>query len=97
VAWDDLRYITRLTEEHIERLLALKRNGEALDVLAQQLSDDPNFRPKTAAATLQLARLAAFGGGKPRVARMLLSDFLTRFPTDPQLSAATSLARQLDN
>jgi hypothetical protein len=94
--WDDPRYITRLTEDHIERLLTLKRTGEALDVVAQRLTHDPTFRPNTAAATLQLAQLAAAGGAKPRVARILLTDFPTRFPTDPQLPAATSLARQLD-
>ena len=96
VSWDDPRYITRLTEDHIERLLILKRTGEALDVVAQRLTHDPTFRPKTAAATLQLAQLGAAGGGKPRVARTLLSDFPARFPTDPQLPAATSLARRLD-
>jgi hypothetical protein len=96
VSWDDPRYITRLTEDHIERLLTLKRTGEALDVVAQRLTHDPRFRPKTATATLQLAQLAASGGGKSRVARTLLTDFPTRFPTDPQLPAATSLARQLD-
>ena len=96
VSWDDPRYITRLTEEHIERLLTLKRTGEALDVVAQRLTHDPTFRPKTAAASLQLARLAAAGGAKPRVARTLLSDFPARFPTDTHLPAALSLARQLD-
>ena len=96
ITWDDPRYITRLTEDHIERLLTLKRTGEALDVVAQRLTHDPSFRPKTATATLQLAQLAAAGGGKPRVARALLTDFPTRFPTDPQLPAAMSLARQLD-
>ena len=96
ITWDDPRYITRLTEDHIERLRTLKRTGEALDVVAQRLTHDPTFRPKTAAATLQLAQLAAAGGAKPRVARTLLSDFPTRFPTDPQLAAATTLARRLD-
>jgi hypothetical protein len=32
-------------------LLALKRNGEALDVLSARLADDPSFHPKSAAAT----------------------------------------------
>jgi hypothetical protein len=97
VSWNDPRYISRLTEEHIERLLTHKRTGEALDVVAHRLTHDPTFRPKTATATLQLAQLASAGGAKPRVARTLLSDFPTRFPTDPQLPAATSLARQLDS
>jgi len=29
--WDDPRYVTRLTQEHVDRLLLLKRAGEALD------------------------------------------------------------------
>jgi hypothetical protein len=36
-----------------------QRNGEALDVVTARLIDDPAFRPKSAAATLQIARIAA--------------------------------------
>jgi hypothetical protein len=94
-AWDDPRYITRLTEDYVDRLLALKRNGEALDVVARRLTDDPTFRPKSAAATLQIARIAAGGGGTPRVARTLLADFPVRFAGDPSVVAADALARHL--
>jgi hypothetical protein len=94
-SWDDSRYITRLTEDFVERLLLLKRTGEALDVVAKRLAQDPSFRPKTAAATLQIARLAAGGGGMPRVARALLADFPTRFAGDPSIPAAAALARDL--
>jgi hypothetical protein len=94
--WDDPRYLTRLTEDYVERLLLLKRNGEALDVVAARLADDPAFRPKTAATTLQIARIAAAGGGAPRVARTLLTDFPARFAGDPCVPAATALARQLE-
>ncbi len=94
-AWGDPRYITRLTEDYVDRLLALKRNGEALDVVARRLGQDPTFRPKSAAATLQIARMAAGGGGTPRVARTLLADFPTRFAGDPSVAAAEALARHL--
>jgi hypothetical protein len=94
--WGDPRYVTRLTEDYVERLLLLKRNGEALDVVAARLADDPSFRPKTAATTLQIARLAAAGGGAPRVARILLTDFPARFAGDPCIPAAAALARQLE-
>jgi len=94
-AWDDPRYLTRVTEDYVERLLTLKRNGEALDVVVERLAADPAFRPKSAAATLQIARLAAGGGGVPRVARTLLSDFSTRFAGDPSVSAADELVRHL--
>jgi hypothetical protein len=93
--WDDPRYVTRLTEDYVDRLLTLKRTGEALDVVARRLSQDPSFRPKSAAATLQIARMAAAGGGAPRVARILLGDFPARFAGDPSVAAATALARHL--
>lgn len=93
--WGDPRYLTRLTEDYVERLLALKRNGEALDVVARRLADDPSFRPKTAAATLQIAQIAVGGGGTPRVARALLADFGARFAGDPNVAAAAALARHL--
>jgi hypothetical protein len=96
VTWGDPRYATRLTEDYVDRLLALKRNGEALDVVSARLTDDPSFRPKSAAATLQIARIAAQGGGAPRVARTLLADFPARFAGDPSVAAAMALARHLE-
>jgi hypothetical protein len=94
--WGDPRYVTRLTEEYVDRLLVLKRNGEALDVVAARLTADPGFRPKSAVATLQIARFAATGAGKPQVARALLADFSARFAGDPCVSAASALARELE-
>jgi hypothetical protein len=94
-SWGDPRYVTRLTEDYVDRLLTLKRNGEALDVVAQRLGQDPSFRPKSAAATLQIARLAAAGGGTARVARALLADYSSRFAGDPSIAAADALARHL--
>ncbi len=94
-SWGDPRYVTRLTEEYVDRLLLLKRTGEALDAVARRLEIDPAFRPKTATATLQIARLAASGGGTPRIARALLADFPTRYAGDPSVAAAASLARDL--
>ena len=87
--------MTRLTEDYVDRLLVLKRNGEALDVVAARLGQDPSFRPKSAAATLQIARIAAAGGGVPRVARTLLADFPARFAGDPGVAEAVALARHL--
>jgi hypothetical protein len=94
-AWDDPRYVTRLTEDYVDRLLTLKRTGEALDVVAARLGQDPAFRPKSAAATLQISQIAAAGGGVPRVARTLLADFPARFAGDPRVAEAAALARHL--
>jgi tetratricopeptide (TPR) repeat protein len=94
-SWEDKRYLTRLSQEHIERLLDLKRAGEALDLTTRCLAADPAFRPKSAAATLQIAQLAARGGGLLKLARTLTSDFATRFPDDPHTATAAALARQL--
>lgn len=93
-SWDDPRYVTRLTQDQIERLLYMKRTGEALDALAQRFNLDAAFRPKSAADTLNLARLAVHGG-KRSLGRALLADFAARFAGDPLISPANALARQL--
>jgi len=93
--WPDARYANRLAEQYVDRLLALKRNGEALDVVIQRLRVDAGFRPKSAAVTLQIAQLAALGRGASAVARMLLRDFGVRFSGDSLVAAATALARHL--
>jgi hypothetical protein len=93
--WNDPRYVTRFTEEYVERLLALKRTGEALDAVARRLDQDPNFRPKSAADTFSIALLAARGGGMSKVARTLLSDFAARFADHPRVPEATALLEHL--
>ncbi len=95
-SWNDPRYITRLTQDYVDRLLTLKQTGQALDAVTQRLAHDPHFRPKTAAATLQIAQIAVHGGSR-RVARALLADFSTRFPGDPTLAAANALTSQLQS
>jgi hypothetical protein len=95
LSWDDPRYVTRLSEELVARLLTLKRTGEALDVVTQRLDLDPKFRPKSAADTLAMAQLAARGGGAPRLARILLSDFAARFAGDPHVTTALALKDHL--
>jgi hypothetical protein len=96
-SWPDSRYANRLTEEFVDRLLDAKRTGEALDTVARRLRVDPAFRPKSAAATLQIAQLAVRGGGAPGVARVLLADFAARFAGSPLVPTAAALARHLGN
>ena len=95
LSWGDPRYVTRLTEEYVARLLTLKRTGEALDVVGQRLNLDPSFRPKSAADTLAIAQLATRGGGASRLARILLSDFAERFAGDTRVPAALALKEHL--
>jgi hypothetical protein len=92
--WADARYDTRMAQHYVDRLLALRRHGELLDVVARRLRIDPGFRPLTALATLEIARIAA-GGGAPRTARALLAGFAERFPGDPSVIPAGRLAIQL--
>jgi hypothetical protein len=93
--WVDPRYVTRLTQEHVDRLLTLKRAGEALDIVARRLKIDPSFRPKTGAATMTIAGIAIEGGGMLGVTRTILEDFPTRFPGDPNIPAAVALQQKL--
>lgn len=95
VAWPDARYAHRLTVEYVDRLLAAKRDGEALDAVRERLRVDKGFRPTSAAATLRIAQLAAGGGGALGVARVLLSDFGERFAGHPLVETADALARHL--
>jgi hypothetical protein len=95
VSWPDARYADRLSQEYVDRLLAAKRDGEALDAVRERLRTDKAFRPKSAAATLRIAQLAAGGGGASGVARVLLSDFGERFAGHPLVETAAALARHL--
>jgi hypothetical protein len=95
VPWPDARYADRLTQEYVDRLLAAKRDGEALDAVRDRLRVDKAFRPKSAAATLRIAQLAAGGGGATAVARVLMSDFGERFAGDPLVETAAEFARHL--
>jgi hypothetical protein len=95
VSWPDARYADRLTQEFVDRLLTAKRDGEALDAVRDRLRVDQAFRPKSAAATLRIAQLAARGGGALGVARVLLSNFGERFAGDPLVETASALARHL--
>jgi hypothetical protein len=97
IAWPDARYADRLTQEYVDRLLAAKRDGEALDAVRDRLRVDKAFRPKSAAATLRIAQLAAGGGGAAGVARVLLSDFAERFAGDPLVETAAALARHFSD
>ena len=94
--WGDPRYICRLTQEWVARLLTLQRTDEVLDVMLQRLTADRTFRPKTSAETLKVAQLAA-QSGHARVSLALLSDFAARFKGDPRIPVAYALKLHLSS
>lgn len=93
--WPDPRLANRLAHEILPRLLAARRNGEAVDIARAQLRADPLFRPLASSDLLNLAALARAAGDRP-TARALLQDFDRYYPGDPARSSAMSLIQQLE-
>jgi hypothetical protein len=95
-SWSDARHLKHITADYVDRLLQLRRNGEALDLVGQAIRTHPDFRPSSAAKTLTVAQIAA-RGGYPAIARALLADFATRYAGEPSVAAATSLTREMES
>ena len=93
--WPDPRLANRLARELLPRLLAARRNGEALDLVRSRMKTDADFRPVASADLLQLAGLARDAGDRP-TARALLRDFDRFYPSDPASTSAAALIRQLE-
>lgn len=93
--WPDPRLANRLARELVPRLLAQRRNGEALDLVRTRLKTDPDFRPQASGDLLLLAGLARDAGDRP-TARALLRDFDRLYPQDPARMSADLLTRQLE-
>ena len=92
--WPDQRLANRLAQEMLPRLLADRRNGDALDILRERLSSSAEFRPLASADLIRLVQLAREAGDR-RVARDLLHDFERFYPNDPAASVASLLTQQL--
>ena len=93
--WPDPRLASRLAREILPRLLAARRNGEAVDLVRAQVRADPHFRPHSSGDLLQIAGLARDAGDRP-TARALLRDFDRFYPHDAARTAATELIQQLE-
>lgn len=93
--WPDPRLANRLARELLPRLLAMRHNGEALDMVRARLRTDGDFRPQTSNDLLSLIRLARDAGDRP-TARALLRDFERFYPQDAGQPAAALLTRQLE-
>lgn len=92
--WPDQRLAGRLAQEYLPRLLAARRNGEALDILRQRIKAQPDFKPTTASDLITLVKLARDAGDRP-TARALLRDFQHTYPGDTLQPEAELLAQQL--
>ena len=93
--WSDQRLAHRIAQDVLPKLLSARSTGKALDITRARLRRDPQFRPLLATETLRLAELARDAGDRP-TARTLLREFANRYPEDPALAAAETLARQLE-
>lgn len=93
--WPDPRLANRLAQEMLPRLLAERRNGEALDLVRERVRSSPDFRPLASSDLIRVVHLARDAGDRP-VARALLRDFERFYPNDPAASAASLLTQQLE-
>ncbi|MGH8259490.1 MAG: hypothetical protein ACREUG_07340 [Steroidobacteraceae bacterium] len=71
--WDNPAVADRLTSDYLARLLALRENGKALEVLEQRLAVNPLFRPAPPAQSARLRELAGLAG-KRALQRTLTMD-----------------------
>lgn len=93
--WPDPRLANRLAREILPRLLAARRNGEAVDMVRARVRSDPQFRPQSSGDLLQIAGLVRDAGDRP-TARTLLRDFDRFYPDDAARTAAAELIQQLE-
>ena len=92
--WPDRRLASRIAQDYLSRLLAVKRYSNALTVAHHHIDADPEFRPATSADLIRLAYLARDGGDR-KLARALLVDFERHYPGDDTAPLAAELSREL--
>ena len=94
-SWDDPRYLTRLTEEFVARLLVLKRAGEAVDVVSQRLNLDPTLSPQVGGGYLECCAIGnprrRCATGRPGPALGFCRSLRGRFPGGHRTGAGASL------
>jgi hypothetical protein len=90
--WPDQRYVGRLTEDYVDRFMALKRHGGS----ARCGSRAPRRRSEVPAQVVDRDLPSGRAGCPGVVVRTLLAcDFAERFPTGPHVEAARRLASEL--
>jgi hypothetical protein len=80
--WPDPGLAPRLAQEVLSRLLAARRDGEALNWISLRLRTDPDFHPRTGAESIRAIELARNAGDRP-IARLLLKQFARFHPGEP--------------
>jgi hypothetical protein len=85
--WPNKMVGLRLSQELIERHLALGDDSRAFELTLESLAQNPDFRPAGPEATLRIATIAG-SNGRPRILTALLADFPQRFHDHPQREAA---------
>jgi hypothetical protein len=63
-SWDQPQLANRLVHEMLPRLLAARRDGEALGLVKERLRIDPHFRPRSRDARRRIAQLAGEWGDR---------------------------------
>ncbi len=96
VGQPDQRLANYLAQLTLTRLLEARATGEAVRLVRERLTRQPQFRPQTAAQCLSLARLARDAGDR-RTARQLVADFETHYPENPLQSVAAQLQSELEH
>jgi len=80
--WPDTGLAQRLAQEMLSRLLAARRDGEALTWISLRLRTDPDFHPHSSAEFIRATELARNAGDRP-IARQLLKRFARFHPGEP--------------
>ena len=90
----DVEAMQAHARERIAQLTAAGADREALILLREALGRDPQFLPAAAAQAMQLAN-AAGRSGQQDLELVLLRDFASRYPRDPEGPLAALKAAQL--
>jgi hypothetical protein len=93
--WPDRGLARRLAQEVLSRLLAARRDGEALNWISLRLRTDPDFHPHDSAEFIRATELARNAGDRP-IARVLLKQFARFHPGEALPPHLTQLRGELE-
>ncbi len=94
--WENKFVALHFGRDLVSALVAGRHSDAALEVAAQCMAWDSEFRPATAAEAIRLFHQARHHG-RAGLARRLLEDFEERYPGDPATEIAISLRDSIPN